>query len=43
MDEVFPLIKASMINLTIQGAMRNKVYGNDISYMSDYIRNKVQN
>lgn len=43
LDEVFPLIKASMIHLTLQGASQNRVFKDDIQYINDYVKNKIQN
>lgn len=43
MDSVFPLIKASMIHIATQGAMQNTEFSNDISYLEDYIKNKIKN
>ena len=43
MDAVFPMIKAAMIHLTTQGAMRNKPFTDDIQYIEDYIKNKILN
>lgn len=49
-DEVFPMIKASMINLTVQGFNQNEVdsegnlgFQNDLAYLRDYIKNKIKN
>lgn len=42
-DSVFPMIKASMVHLAAQGAERNRVYKEDLDYLTDYIRNKILN
>ena len=42
-DAVFPVIKAAMIHISQQGAMRNLEFSNDIEYLKDYIKNKIQN
>lgn len=42
-DAVFPLIKASMVHLGIQGSNRNTEFVNDRSYLEDYIKNKILN
>jgi hypothetical protein len=42
-DAVFPMIKASMIHLTMEGAERNKKFTSDIQYLDEYIRNKILN
>lgn len=44
-DEVFPMIKASMINLTVQGFNQNVEGGfkNDIDYLEKYIKSKIKN
>ena len=41
MDQVFPVIKAAMVHITTEGAMRNEVFNNDIDYIEDYINNKI--
>lgn len=43
MDAVFPLIKAAMVHLTVEGAMQNKPFKDDIKYLEDYINNKILN
>lgn len=43
MDEVFPLIKSSMIHIQAQGAQQNTVFNNDTKYLEEYIRNKIFN
>jgi len=40
---VFPLIKASMVHLGIEGSNRNTEFVNDRSYLEDYIKNKILN
>lgn len=42
-DGVMPMIKASAVHLGMQGAIQNKVFENDISYLKDYIMNKIHN
>ena len=42
-DAVMPNIKAAMIHLTLQGAIQNTVFKNDLKYAEDYIRNKIKN
>ena len=43
MDAVFPMIKAAMVHITSEGAMRNKPFNDDIEYLEDYIKNKILN
>lgn len=43
MDAVFPLIKASMMHITTQGAMQNQPFDKDQDYLEDYIKNKIHN
>lgn len=43
MDAVFPMIKAAMVHITSEGAMRNKPFSDDIEYLEDYIKNKILN
>lgn len=43
MDAVFPMIKAATIHLATQGALQNRQFGNDLDYISDYIKNKILN
>lgn len=43
MDEVFPLIKASMIHIQLQGAQQSKVFTKDTKYVKEYIENKIFN
>lgn len=43
MDAVFPMIKAAMVHITSEGAMRNKPFNDDIDYLEDYIKNKILN
>lgn len=44
-NEVFPMIKASMINLTVQGFNQNVEEGfkNDLEYLENYVKNKIKN
>lgn len=42
-DEVFPLIKAAMVHLTLQGSNQNRVFKGDLEYVNDYVKNKIQN
>lgn len=42
-DNIFPLIQASMAHLSIQGANAGQQFTNDKSYLDKYIRNKVKN
>ena len=42
-DSVFPMIKAAMVHITMQGAIRNTKFSNDIQYLEEYIRNKILN
>lgn len=42
-DTVFPLIKAATIHIANQGSMQNMEFKNDLQYIRDYIRNKIQN
>ena len=42
-DAVFPLIKAAMIHISSQGAMRNLEFNNDLEYLQNYIKNKIHN
>ena len=42
-DSVFPMIKAAMIHITQEGAMRNTKFSSDIQYLEEYIRNKILN
>ncbi len=42
-DEVFPLIKASMIHLQMQGANINTSFEHDKQYIVKYIKNKIFN
>lgn len=45
MDKVFPMMKAAMAHLSIQGANANKPgsFNNDITYLKEYIQNKIKN
>lgn len=43
MDAVFPMIKAAIVHITSEGAMRNKPFSDDIEYLEDYIKNKILN
>ncbi len=43
MDSVFPMIKAAMVHITSEGAMKNKPFTDDIDYFKDYITNKILN
>lgn len=42
-DTVFPMIKAAMVHITSEGAMRNRPFTDDIAYLEDYIKNKILN
>ena len=42
-NQVFPLIRAAMVHLSQQGAMRNTTLKQDVQWLSDYITNKIQN
>lgn len=42
-DQVFPLIKAATIHIANQGSMQNREFKNDLDYIKDYIRSKIQN
>ena len=42
-DSVFPMIKAAMIHITMEGAIRNTKFTSDIQYLDEYIRNKILN
>lgn len=42
-DEVFPMIKASYIHLSRQGASQNIEFSQDSKYLEEYIRNKIKN
>ncbi len=42
-DGVFPMIKAAMIHISTQGAIQNNKFDKDISYLTNYIRNKIFN
>lgn len=42
-DTVFPMIKAAMVHISSQGAMRNLEFKNDIKYLEDYVKNKILN
>lgn len=42
-NEVMPIIKASVMHLLMQGANQNTKYSNEIDYLNDYITNKVKN
>ena len=42
-DAVFPMIKAAMIHISSQGAIRNLEFTQDIEYLKDYINNKILN
>lgn len=37
-DAVFPMIKAAMVHISSQGAMRNLEFKNDIKYLEDYVK-----
>lgn len=43
MDKVFPMMKAAMAHLSIQGANFNEKFTSDVKYLKDYIVNKVKN
>ena len=43
MDEVFPLIKSSMIHIQAQGAQAGISVKNDTTYLEEYIKNKIFN
>lgn len=42
-DNVMPLIKASVIHLTTQGYQQNVEFTQDLSYAENYIRSKIKN
>ena len=42
-DGVFPMIKAALIHISTQGAIQNHTFTQDVSYLKDYIRNKILN
>ena len=42
-DSVFPMIKAAMVHITMEGAIRNTKFTSDIQYLDEYIRNKILN
>lgn len=42
-DSVFPMIKAAMVHITMDGAIRNTKFSSDIQYLDEYIRNKILN
>lgn len=42
-DSVFPMIKAAMVHITMEGAIRNTKFSSDIQYLDEYIRNKILN
>lgn len=43
MDAVFPMIKAAMIHINMQGAMQNVSFSSDAGYIENYIKNKIKN
>lgn len=43
MDSVFPTIKAAMMHLSMQGAIMNDRYEQDIQYLTDFIKSKIFN
>ena len=42
-DGVFPMIKSAMIHICTQGSMQNTQFGEEVEYLSNYIRNKIYN
>ena len=42
-NKVFPIIKACMLQLQMQGAIMNKSFAEDIQYLHDFITAKVLN
>lgn len=42
-DKVFPIMKAAMIHLTLQGFNRNKVFSNDLEFIENYITASIKN
>lgn len=43
MDDVFPLIKSSIIHIQTQGAQQNTEFDKDTQYFKDYVNNKIFN
>lgn len=43
MDSVFPTIKAAMLHLSMQGAIMNDQWVQDVEYLEGYIKNKIFN
>ena len=42
-DKVFPVIKAGMMHLSMQGIILNDQFVQDIQYLTDFIKNKIFN
>ena len=42
-DQVFPIIKAATISLSLEGATQNKVFDETLNYVENFIKNKIQN
>lgn len=43
MDNVFPIIKAARLHLTMQGTIINEKFVDDIKYLTDFIKAKIFN
>lgn len=43
MDEIFPMIRATMLNAAYQGASENFEFAKTLEYIGKYIRNKIFN
>ena len=42
-DQVFPIIKAATISLTMDGNVQNKSFDDTLEYIEEFIKNKIQN
>ena len=43
LDEIFPMIRATMMNVVSNELVQNRKYTDTINYMEDYIKNKIFN
>lgn len=43
LNEIFPMIRATMMNAAAQGLIQNTEYTNTLEYISKYVRNKIFN
>lgn len=43
LDEIFPMIRATMLNVAFQGSMDNFKFAETLEYIGKYIRNKIFN